>query len=391
VCDGWHSAKVFNRLGGKGHRFMVIATVATQAHILRASCFEATKPTPSMLARRAFSTPMIELTDLTKAYGHGDQRTVVLDRINFRVDAGEILAVVGPSGAGKSTLAQCINLLTTPTSGSVVVNGEDLTTLSSRKLRVARRRIGTVFQSAGLLERRTAAENVALPLEYLGVTVEESKKRVAELLDRVGLAQRAGHYPFQLSGGQRQRVGIARALALRPSVLLSDEATAGLDPVTTASVVSLLRELRDDLNLSIVFITHEMDTVLKIADSVARLDHGTIVESGRLVDLLTDPGSALGAELRPYRVDAKPAAGQSVWQVVYDAPDVPADWIARASAELGAPLSVLGASVQVVGGVTVGGTTLGVPPGLDSRLGGVLARYGLAVIGSGGGELQGVA
>lgn len=170
---------------------------------------------------------MIELTDLTKAYGRGNQRTVVLDAINFRVDAGEILAVVGPSGAGKSTLAQCINLLTPPTSGSVV-NGEDLTTLSARQLRVARRRIGTVFQSAGLLERRTAAENVALPLEYPGVTADESKKRVAELLDRVGLSQRADHYPFQLSGVQRQRVGIARALALRPSVLLSDEATAGL-------------------------------------------------------------------------------------------------------------------------------------------------------------------
>lgn len=322
---------------------------------------------------------MIELTDVTKVYGRGEQRTVVLDRINFRVDAGEILAVVGPSGAGKSTLAQCINLLTPPSSGAVVVNGEDLTTLSDRKLRVARRRIGTVFQSSGLLERRTAAENVALPLEYLGVTTAEAQKRVAELLDRVGLSQRAQHYPFQLSGGQRQRVGIARALALRPSVLLSDEATAGLDPTTTTSVVELLRELRDDLNLSIVFITHEMDTVLKIADSVARLEHGTIAESGRLIDLLTDPQSALGAELRPHRVDATPAAGQQVWHVVYDAPDVPADWIGRASSELGVPVAVLGASVQVVAGVTIGGATLGIPADLGTRVPGVLARFGLAV------------
>ncbi len=321
---------------------------------------------------------MIELTDVTKAYGQGAQRTVVLDRINFRVDAGEILAVVGPSGAGKSTLAQCINLLTPPSSGSVVVNGDDLTTLSARKLRVARRRIGTVFQSSGLLERRTAAENVALPLEYLGVTAAEAQKRVAELLDRVGLSQRAQHYPFQLSGGQRQRVGIARALALRPSVLLSDEATAGLDPTTTTSVVDLLRELRDDLNLSIVFITHEMDTVLKIADSVARLDHGTIAESGKLIDLLTDPQSGLGAELRPHRVDATPVAGQQVWKVVYDAPDVPADWIGRASAELGVPVAVLGASVQVVAGVTIGGATLGIPADLGARVPAVLARFGLS-------------
>lgn len=320
---------------------------------------------------------MIELTELTKVYGHGSHRAVVLDRISFRVAAGEILAVVGPSGAGKSTLAECINLLTAPTSGSVVVNGEDLTTLSSSKLRVARRRIGTIFQSAGLLERRTAAENVALPLQYLGVTAEESRKRVAELLDRVGLSSRANHYPFQLSGGQKQRVGIARALALRPSVLLSDEATAGLDPITTASVVQLLRELRDDLDLSIVFITHEMDTVVEIADSVARLDRGTIVESGSLVDLLTDPQSELGAALRPQGQARNADAGQQVWRVVY-ASDVPADWIARASAELGAPISVLGAFVQEVHGVTVGSATLGIPAELSGRAADVLARYGLA-------------
>lgn len=321
---------------------------------------------------------MIELTDLTKTYNHGAHRTVVLDRINFRVEAGEILAIVGPSGAGKSTLAQCINLLELPTSGAVVVNGEDLTTLSSQKLRVARRRIGTVFQSAGLFERRTAAENVALPLEYLGVTPNEVRSRVAELLDRVGLDARAGHYPFQLSGGQRQRVGIARALALRPSVLLSDEATAGLDPTTTTSVVDLLRELRNDLDLSVVFITHEMDTVLKIADSVARLDHGSIVESGRLVDLLTDPGSALGAELRPQGLSAEADADQQVWNVVYASPDVPADWIARASGDLGTPIAILGASVQRVGDVTIGAATLGISRSLGSTVTDVLARYGLA-------------
>ena len=286
---------------------------------------------------------MIELIDVTKAYGTGMQRTVVLDGINLSVDTAEIYAVVGPSGAGKSTLAQCINMLTPPTSGSVIVDGEDLTALSIGALRRVRRRIGTVFQSAGLFERRTAAENVALPLEYLGVTTAETKRRVAELLDRVGLGDRANHYPFQLSGGQRQRVGIARALALRPSVLLSDEATAGLDPVTTSSVVKLMRELRDDLDLSIVFITHEMDTVLAIADSVGRLDHGSIIECGRLTDLLTDPDSALGAELRPQRTNASAAVGQDTWTVVYGSVSVPADWIVRAATELGCRISVLGA------------------------------------------------
>ncbi|WP_304114412.1 methionine ABC transporter ATP-binding protein [Mycolicibacterium bacteremicum] len=336
---------------------------------------------------------MIELTDVTKVYRHGEQQTVVLDRINFRVDAGEIFAVVGPSAAGKSTLAQCINLLTPPSTGSVVVNGEDLTTLSAGKLRVARRRIGTIFQSSGLLERRTAAENVALPLDYLGVTPAESRQRVAELLDRVGLSERARHYPFQLSGGQRQRVGIARALALRPTVLLSDEATAGLDPATTGSVVKLLRELRDDLNLSIVFITHEMDTVLKIADAAARLEHGRITESGSLVDLLTDPDSRLGGDLRPSGAAASPGADEHVWRVVYDRPDVPADWINRATADLGVPLAVLSASVQVVSGVTIGTATLGIPAEASDRVVDVLARYGLSAGTEGAAErtLEGVA
>lgn len=321
---------------------------------------------------------MIEVNELTKVYGSGDSRTVVLDRLGFQVQAGEVLAVVGPSGAGKSTLAGCINLLEKPTSGSVVVNGEDLTVLGAKQLRVARRRIGTVFQASSLLSRRTAAENVALPLEYLGVTAAESRSRVAELLDRVGLAEHLDRYPFQLSGGQRQRVGIARALALRPSVLLSDEATSGLDPQTTQSVVALLRELRDDLNLAIVFITHEMDTVLRAADSVARLDHGRIVESGRLVDLLTDHRSDLGRELRPQRHDAPAREGDRIWHVTYDSPNVPADWIGRLGVALGSPIAVLGASVQVVGGVTVGSATLGIPLGHTHAVPGALECLGLA-------------
>ncbi|KQU06899.1 methionine ABC transporter ATP-binding protein [Rhodococcus sp. Leaf7] len=321
---------------------------------------------------------MIEVTDLTKVFGSGDHRTVVLDSLTFTVDSGEILAVVGPSGAGKSTLAHCLNLLERPTSGSVVVDGTDLTSADTRGLRIARRRIGTVFQSSSLLERRTAAENVALPLQYLGVTKAESAARVSELLSRVGLTDRAGHYPYQLSGGQRQRVGIARALALRPSVLLSDEATSGLDPDTTSSVVALLRELRDDLNLAIVFITHEMDTVLTVADSVARLDAGSIVERGRLVELLTDHSSSLGAELRPRRADAEPVAGQRVWNVVYDSLVVPSDWIGRLGLELGDPVSILGASVQVVGGVTVGSVTLGVADAVSARVRAALARFGLS-------------
>ncbi|WP_423921405.1 methionine ABC transporter ATP-binding protein [Frigoribacterium sp. 2-23] len=320
---------------------------------------------------------MISLDALTKVYETAATRTTVLDHVDFSVASGEIAAVVGPSGAGKSTLAQCVTLLERPTSGSVVVNGDDLTRLGERDLRVARRRIGTVFQSDGLFGRRTAAQNVALPLEYLGVTKVETKRRVAELLDRVGLAHRADARPHELSGGQRQRVGIARALALRPSVLLSDEATSGLDPASTASIVGLLRELRDDLGLSILFITHEMDTVLQIADSVARLDHGRIVERGRVLDLLREPSSPLGAALRPVRSAAAAPDGTSTWRLDYVSDDVPSDWPARLGASVGATVSLLGASIETVGGAIVGHATVAVPETAGPRLPGVAAALGL--------------
>ncbi len=234
--------------------------------------------------------------------------TTVLDEVEFTVGSGEIFAVVGPSGAGKSTLARCLNLLERPTSGRVVVNGEDLTALGTSGLRDARRRIGTVFQSASLLSRRTAAQNVALPLEYLGATKASTRSRVADLLDLVGgLSDKADLYPHQLSGGQRQRVGIARALALKPSVLLSDEATSGLDPAATDTFLQLLTEVRDELGLAVVFITHEMDTIVRVADTVGRLDHGRIVEHGRLENLVLDADSVLGRVLRPPR--GPPGAG----------------------------------------------------------------------------------
>lgn len=310
---------------------------------------------------------MIRLEQLTKVYGHGDAAVTVLDRLDFSIAAGEIFAVVGPSGAGKSTLAACANLLERPTSGSVIVNGDALSQLSEQELRVARRRIGTVFQSDGLFSRRTAEQNVALPLEYLGATAAETKRRAAELLDRVGLSDRARYYPHQLSGGQRQRVGIARALALRPSVLLSDEATSGLDPASTTAITTLLKELRDDLGLSILFITHEMETVRQVADSVARLDHGRIVESGRLVDLLRDASSPLGLALNPVRPSIPAEQGVDEWIVSYSRAEVPSDWVTRLSASVG-PVSLLGAAIETIDGQPVGHATIGVAPVSDEHL-----------------------
>ncbi|GAC68541.1 methionine ABC transporter ATP-binding protein [Gordonia soli] len=304
---------------------------------------------------------MIEVEHLTKVFGSGTESSNrVLDDVNFTVDGGEIFAVVGPSGAGKSTLAQCLNLLQRPTSGKVIVNGDDLADLSAAALRTARRRIGTVFQSSNLLARRTAAENVALPLEYLGATKQSTKTRVHELLDRVGLGDKADHYPHQLSGGQRQRVGIARALALKPAVLLSDEATSGLDPQATDSFLRLLTEVRDELGLAVVFITHEMETIVKVADKVGRIDQGRIVEQGALVDLVLDPDSPLGKSLRPRGATATAVDGQVSLDVTYHSVAVPVDWITRVGQRIGTPISVLGANIQTVDGVSVGDLTVSV-------------------------------
>ncbi|MFW0791183.1 methionine ABC transporter ATP-binding protein [Gordonia sp. CPCC 205333] len=302
----------------------------------------------------------ITIRNLTKTFGEKDTASTVLDDVSFSVESGEIFAVVGPSGAGKSTLARCINLLEQPTSGEVIVNGDSLTQLTSDGLRQARRRIGTVFQSSSLLSRRTAAANVALPLEYLGATKAATKARVAELLERVGLGDKADLYPHQLSGGQRQRVGIARALALKPSVLLSDEATSGLDHAATDSYLSLLAELRTELDLAVVFITHEMETIVKIADRVGRLDHGTLIEQGDLVDIALDAQSALGAQLRSPGRATVAAQNTVAVSVTYASPVVPADWISRLSAELSTPIAILGANVKSVNGVAVGDITVGV-------------------------------
>ncbi|MGN6722488.1 MAG: methionine ABC transporter ATP-binding protein [Marmoricola sp.] len=303
---------------------------------------------------------MIEISGLSKSYGS----TLVLDGIDLRVETAQIAAVVGPSGAGKSTLARTVNLLERPTSGSIVVSGRELTSLRGRELRTARREIGTVFQSSNLLTRLTAAQNVALPLRHHGLSEKQIKHRVYELLERVGLLHRASHYPSQLSGGQRQRIAIARGLALRPSVLLSDEATSGLDPEATASILDLLRELRNDLNVTILVITHEMDVVRGIADVVAHLDHGRIVEYGRVADVVRRSDSDLSRALLPVPL-ARELGSQGVWQVRYDGETVSPFWLSRVGRALDTDVALLSALVEESAGTRVGRLSLGLDPALD--------------------------
>jgi D-methionine transport system ATP-binding protein len=304
---------------------------------------------------------MISIRNLHKHYlAKAGTRVGVLRDINLEVPDRTITAVIGPSGAGKTTLSKCISLLEKPTSGSVLVNGKDLSGLSAAKLRHERRAIGTIFQSSALLARRTAAENVALPLEYLGVVRRDINRRVAELLEHVGLADKADLYPAQLSGGQRQRVGIARALALHPQVLLSDEATSGLDPQSTESILSLLRQLRDEFNLSIILITHEMDVVRSVADNVAVLRAGQIVESGPVSRLVGDPGSQIGRQLLPIRIAKESSAELVSFEVRYATQTVvPEDWINLLGEALRARVRLHSAIVEDIHGYRAGRAHIG--------------------------------
>ncbi|WP_075663312.1 methionine ABC transporter ATP-binding protein [Corynebacterium frankenforstense] len=239
----------------------------------------------------------LELREISKVFpgkrGHADVTAV--DSVSLTVEPGEILGVIGYSGAGKSTLVRLINGLDTATSGELLVDGTDVVPLKERDLRGIRRHIGMIFQQFNLFNSRTAAGNIAYPLELAGVDKEERRRRVAELLDFVGLADRGDNYPDQLSGGQKQRVGIARALATDPSLLLADEATSALDPDTTQGVLDLLREVNRKLGITIVVITHEMEVVRSIADKVAVMEAGRVVEYGTVYEVFSDPKTDVAA------------------------------------------------------------------------------------------------
>lgn len=242
---------------------------------------------------------MIDVSGLRKVYRDRNREVVAVERVDLHVRRGEIFGVLGQSGAGKSTLLRCVNLLERPTEGTVTVAGRELTALGEAELRGARQRIGMIHQHFALLSSRTVAGNVAFPLEVMGIGRAERARRVADLLELVGLADKARVHPARLSGGQKQRVGIARALAGDPSVLLSDEATSALDPGTTQSILALLKRLNRELGLTILLITHEMNVVKTICDSVAIMRDGLIEESGTIPELIARPGSRLAAELFP--------------------------------------------------------------------------------------------
>ncbi|MFC5651675.1 methionine ABC transporter ATP-binding protein [Paenibacillus solisilvae] len=232
---------------------------------------------------------MIELKDISKSYRSGSVSVEAIRNINLTVNKGEIFGIIGHSGAGKSTLLRCVNLLERPSTGSVKVGGEELTTLSSSQLQMQRRRIGMIFQHFNLLSLATVRSNIAFPLRLAKMGMKEIDRRVNELLKLVGLVDHADKYPSQLSGGQKQRVGIARALANNPDVLLCDEATSALDPQTTNSILALLVDINQKLGITILLITHEMHVIRSICDRVAVIDKGEVVESGEVLKVFLKP------------------------------------------------------------------------------------------------------
>jgi len=239
---------------------------------------------------------MIELKNITKNFHQKNRVVSALSDVSLKVPQGKIFGVIGTSGAGKSTLIRCVNLLERPTSGEIIVDGKSLLQLSNAQLAIERRQIGMIFQHFNLLSSRTVFENVAFPLELVGASKDAIRTRVFELLDLVGLAEKANDYPASLSGGQKQRVAIARTLANNPKVLLCDEATSALDPATTRSILNLLKDINRRLNITILLITHQMEVVKSICDEVAVISHGKLIEQGSVGEIFADPKHELTKE-----------------------------------------------------------------------------------------------
>ncbi|WP_428943983.1 methionine ABC transporter ATP-binding protein MetN [Pantoea sp. FN060301] len=239
---------------------------------------------------------MIKLSNITKVFQQGSRTITALADVSLHVPAGQIYGVIGASGAGKSTLIRCVNLLERPTSGNVLVDNQELTTLSESQLTLARRQIGMIFQHFNLMNSRTVAGNVALPLELGKLSRSEINSRVSELLELVGLGDKHDAWPANLSGGQKQRVAIARALASNPKVLLCDEATSALDPATTRSILALLKDINRRLGITILLITHEMDVVKRICDQVAVISQGKLIEQDKVSEVFSHPKTPLAQQ-----------------------------------------------------------------------------------------------
>lgn len=328
---------------------------------------------------------MIELTNIVKEYGGAGHVVRAVDDVTLSIADGEIFGIIGYSGAGKSTLVRCINLLERPTSGTVRVDGREITALGDAELRAARANIGIIFQHFNLFPSRTVADNVAFPLAKSGLTDAEKTARVTELLELVELSDKAAAYPEQLSGGQKQRVAIARALATNPHVLLCDEATSALDPQTTHSILALLKRLNRELGLTIVVITHQMNVVKEICDHVAVMESGRVIESGDVFSVFSTPEHDLTREFiastssltRVHELVAEGSSvvalkpGEVLVRLSYLTRDVNEPIISSISRSFDIDVNIIFADVEIVNGSPIGGTVAklsGPRPKIDAAL-----------------------
>ena len=305
---------------------------------------------------------MIELKQVSKTFPTPDGDFQALKDVSLTIQDGDIFGIVGMSGAGKSTLVRCINLLERPTSGQVLMDGEDLMTFSPARLRQARRSIAMIFQQFNLLMQRTCLKNICFPMEIAGVPAAEAKKRALEYLDIVGLPDKANAYPAQLSGGQKQRIAIARALASNPKVLLCDEATSALDPTTTRAILKLIQDINKRMGITAIIITHEMAVVEEICTHVAILEHGNMVETGTVEEVFSNPRTEAGRKLvfpEGAHIDQFPVA--SVVRVVFNGGSSYEPLIASLAIDCGVKVNILGADTRNVNGKAFGSMLLGLP------------------------------
>ncbi len=313
---------------------------------------------------------MIEFTHVSKDFGSGEKMVRAVRDVSLTIQDGEIFGIIGFSGAGKSTLVRCINLLERPTNGTVVVDGKEMTALSPKELRLARRKIGMIFQHFNLMPSRTVFGNVAYPLQGQGLSKQAIQNKVRKLLKLVDIADKETAYPSQLSGGQKQRVAIARALANDPKVLLCDEATSALDPQTTKAILTLLKDLNQKLNLTIVMITHEMAVVKEICDHVAIMEHGQVVEQGEVFSLFADPKQPITQnfirttsnlqKIEELIAEGSPVVqlqpGEVIVRLSYVQKNVSEPLISTLSQRFQISLNIIFADIEIVQDAPIGGT-----------------------------------
>ncbi|MGI6110357.1 MAG: methionine ABC transporter ATP-binding protein [Eubacteriaceae bacterium] len=305
--------------------------------------------------------PAIQIQNLTKKFETKNGTVTALQDVNLSIPKGEIFGIIGLSGAGKSTLVRCMNLLERPTEGKVFINGRDLNSLDNKELRRARYKIGMIFQQFNLLEQRTAIQNVMFALEITGVEKEAAKKRAAELLEIVGLEDRAQSYPAQLSGGQKQRVAIARALANNPSVILCDEATSALDPKTTRQILSLLKDLNNKYGITIVVITHEMAVVEEICTQVAIIDNSRIAETGSVEQIFNNPQTDIARRMIYPEGDFTDKIGHRAIRIVFDGASSFEPVFADMILECKAMVNIMFADMKNLNGTAVGQMIIQLP------------------------------